>query len=109
LSEPLRIYICGPVMGTTDYVQRFQQGALEVAELGHLPVNPLVVNTGVVDSDPESRRAGLIADIRTLLECDGIYMLDNWWDSRGARIEHTIAVGLGYLVLYQINRRKESK
>ena len=34
----------------------------------------------------------MINDIRALLKCDSIYMMDNWNDSRGAKIEFAIAL-----------------
>ncbi len=40
-------------------------------------------------------------DVKALCECDVIYMLSNWTDSKGAIIEHTIAMYLGLKVQYE--------
>ena len=40
-------------------------------------------------------------DVKALCECDIIYMLSNWTDSKGAIIEHTIAMYLGLKVQYE--------
>jgi hypothetical protein len=41
-------------------------------------------------------------DISALLTCDAIYLLKNWGDSRGARIERAIALELGIKIIYEI-------
>ena len=43
----------------------------------------------------------MIEDMNYLLDCDAIYMLSNWGDSKGARIERAIAIELGIEVIYQ--------
>lgn len=40
------------------------------------------------------------ASVRALTECTHIYMLSNWLDSRGARVEHNLAKELGLTVVY---------
>lgn len=40
-------------------------------------------------------------DIAELLKCSAIYMINNWEQSKGARVEHAIAIELGLPVLYQ--------
>lgn len=41
-------------------------------------------------------------DIRALLECDNIYMLDKWETSKGAVIEHAVALSCGIKILINI-------
>ena len=43
-------------------------------------------------------------DIRALHDCDAIYMLSNWRDSKGARIEHAIAEILGLDIYYEATK-----
>lgn len=97
---PLTVYVAGPISGITDFLERFQEGQMEVASLGHLPVNPLEVCKKLVGGH-HTWLDFMRADIRALLECDGIYCLRDWHQSRGARIEHFIAENLGMVVLYQ--------
>ena len=40
-------------------------------------------------------------DLKAMLDCDGIYMLDNWKDSKGAKIEHDLCVYLGITVMFE--------
>jgi len=38
-------------------------------------------------------------DIIALMECDAIFLLENWEESKGACIEHSLAIKLGYEVI----------
>jgi hypothetical protein len=98
-EKKLAIYVAGPVTGTTDYFERFVAGCVEVRELGHEPVSP--VHSGDDGPTGDNWLHYTKRGIRELLQCDGIYCLRDWHQSRGARIEHFIADALGLLVLYQ--------
>jgi hypothetical protein len=41
------------------------------------------------------------ACLMMLLRCEAIYMLHDWEDSKGARIEHGVAQELGIEIIYQ--------
>lgn len=105
MDNRLNIYVAGPITGQRDTVpQRFMQGDTEVRALGYNPVNPIEVNgwQDLGDGDlPENWRLYLRRDIHTLAECDGIYLLRGWENSRGARLEKLIADGLDLIILYQ--------
>lgn len=105
MSDRPLVYVTGPVRYTTDYKERFQQGALEVAQLGYEPVNVLeslgCEDLGDSDADNKAYIQYLKRDIRTLLECHGIYLLRGWENSRGARLEKLIADGLDMVVIFQ--------
>lgn len=93
----MKVYISGPITGTADFKERFAMGEAEVRALGHEPVNPADWNC------PEGLtwREYMERDIRLLLQCDGIYLLWGWFDSKGSRVEQMIAQALDYLVLFQ--------
>lgn len=94
---PKTLYVSGRITGTQDYPQRFAVGCEEVRAMGYVAVSPLVNG-----SDPAlSWHEYMKRDIRTLLACDGVYLLRGWQDSRGARLEKLIADGLDMLVVYQ--------
>ena len=40
-------------------------------------------------------------DIKLLVDCDAVYMLDGWPESEGARVEHTLARDLGLKCYYE--------
>ena len=59
---------------------------------GHDPVNPFKSGLPASALWHEHMRA----DIRQLLDCEEIFMLDGWERSDGARLEWTIAFRLGF-------------
>lgn len=97
----MRIYISGKISGLPieEARQRFDNAAGLLADIGFEPVNPF--NNGL---EPDaSWNAHLVADIAMLLECDAIYMMDNWIDSKGASIEYDIATRLEMDVWFESN------
>ena len=81
-----RCYIAGPIAGVPDFWERFADAVPVVEELGYEPVNPCDITPAVHD---------MRADLRALLDCDAIYMLPGWRESRGATAEHAVAVACG--------------
>lgn len=97
--QQLRIYISGKITGLDVKVAKEYFDSVEqyLSQLGHLPVNPM----NICPQNPEWQWQDYMAeDIRALLVCDAIVMLENWKDSKGARIEHAIAQELGIDIFY---------
>lgn len=92
-----RVYISGAIAGhdMTERRAAFGQAERMLQERGFRPVNPF--GNGL----PEDARWNdhMRADIALLLECDYIYMLAGWEMSRGARLEHEVAISCGIRVL----------
>lgn len=96
----MKIYISGKItrLPFEEVEDNFYNAQNRLEEKGFKVVNPL--NNGL--SSNEKWEHHMKADIKLLMECDTIYLLSNWKDSRGARIEKDIAVALGYDVIEQI-------
>ena len=93
-----KIYISGKISGIeSEAAKLFEQAEKELKESGLNPVNPMTLNH---DHD-KSWHSYMKEDVKALCDCDQIYMLSNWKDSKGAIIEHTIAMYLGIDVVYQ--------
>jgi hypothetical protein len=98
----MRIYISGKISGL-DY--EVAKGYFDLVEeklrtAGHVPINPC----NIVPPNPNPDwKAYMVADIEALMNCDAIIMLENWRDSKGAKIEHAIAEHLGLSVYYSQN------
>lgn len=90
----MKVYISGPITGMPDQNRpAFDAAELAIAARGHVPVNPLRVAAHL---PPESDWYEYMrTDVRALLGCDAILLLDGWADSRGARIEENLASTLG--------------
>lgn len=98
----MKIYISGKISGTdlTETRKRFAAAAKVTKKLGYEPVNPL--ENGLTEHD--TWEAHITKDIATLLQCKAIYMLQGWQDSKGARIEHYIAIEIGLPIMYEIEK-----
>lgn len=86
----LRIYVSGKITGLQHEVAKeyFDQVTKQLRSAGHEAVNPMEV----CPYNPEWTWEQYMAkDIEVLLGCEAIFMLGNWRDSKGARIEHYIA------------------
>ena len=87
-----KVYISGPITGI-DFGNRFAfscaRNALELC--GYEVVDPSEVKL----DDDASWADYMRADLKLLLDCDFIYMLEGWEDSKGARIERELAENLG--------------
>lgn len=90
--EKKRIYIAGPVSGLdeADVRMRFRAAELRLAGEGHDVVNPVRLCSS---SWPWERCMRVC--ISAMMGCDAVYMLKNWKRSRGARLEHFVALKLG--------------
>lgn len=86
----MKVYIAGPITNTPDFRERFAKGCEKVVALGFTAVSPVTDNPNDM-GDPKDWAFYMRKDIPLLLNCDGIYMLNGWENSRGARLEHYIA------------------
>ena len=86
-----KVYISGPISGI-DFGNRFAfssaRNALELC--GYEVVDPSEVQL----DDEATWTDYMRADLKLLLDCDFIYMLEGWEKSRGARIERELAKNL---------------
>lgn len=98
----MRIYISGKITGLDIEVARGYFEAVEEALLkaGLTPVNPFKI----LSYEPnKSWKEYMLADIEALMDCDAILMLENWTDSKGAKVEHAIAEKMGMKLYYSKN------
>lgn len=94
----MKIYISGRITRNPHYIQDFQKAEEQLKLSGFEVVNP----TKVVPLDENKTwRDYMKDDIKTLVDCEAIYMLAGWWRSRGARLEHHIANKLKMAVYYE--------
>jgi hypothetical protein len=88
----MKLYLAGPMTGYKGLnFAAFHAEAARLRELGHEVVNPAEINP-----DPSTAWVDCMrADIKILVSCDSVALLDGWTASRGARLEHHIAMELG--------------
>jgi hypothetical protein len=94
------IYISGKITGLDIEVakQNFKHAENELILQGFTVINPMEL----VPYDPKLTWDDyMVEDIKALFRCNAIFMLRNWSDSKGARIERAIAVEMEQQIIYQ--------
>lgn len=115
----MRIYISGKITGLPPEIvsETFTLGEQDAEErykhLTHTGMNIEIVNPIKLDHSyaKSLEEKGFTQEqvwhiymskcIEALLTCNAVYMLKNWGDSRGARIEYAIAKELGLTIEYE--------
>ncbi len=95
--RPLRVYIAGPMSG----LPGFNYPAFH-AEAARLRAAGFEVESSADNPRPPcgSWAGYMRLAIRQLSHCDAVTFLPGWNGSRGARLEHRIAIELGLSVIY---------
>lgn len=96
----MKIYISGPISGLPfeDVKRNFDDAQMRLEEQGYEVINPL--NNGLTEK--HSWKEHMKADIKMLMDCDEIYMMKGYAESKGAMIEYNLAQDLGYDITIQI-------
>lgn len=95
----MKIYVSGKMSGleAKEVKERFNGAEALLQDIGFEVVNPL--RNGLDGNRPWHEH--LAKDIEMLLQCDAIYLMGNWVDSPGAKIEHDIAKRMGMYFLHE--------
>lgn len=99
-----RIYIAGKVSGLNYNYAWHQFAAAEkhlTSQGRKTGKRQKVVNPMVICRKEWSWLRCMIVCLRYLIQCDTIYLLENWKYSRGAKIEYTIACLLRKNIIFQ--------
>jgi len=99
----LKLYVAGPMSSVgppTWNHPAFYRAAAELRCAGYEVICPAELHA------PSSETAWdwyMRRDIKALMDCDGIVLLENSFKSKGATLEHYIATGLGMKVFYSVD------
>lgn len=99
----MKVYIAGKITGEELFAAaRFAAAEEELRSLSHVKhvVNPMKLP----HKHDKAWHSYLAECIKSLVDCDAVYLLEGWFDSRGARLELDIAVRLGKEIFYQSNK-----
>ena len=89
----MRWYLSGKITGDENYRQKFNSAEKLLKSKGYKVLNPVKG-----EKDGKTWTYYMKRDIKKLLKCDGIMLLEDYKTSKGAKLEKIIAVNLGYKV-----------
>ena len=95
----MKIYISGKITGLdlAEATLLFHRGELELLAMAQEAINPMTLP----HKHDKSWQSYMRECIKALCDCDGIYMIGDWINSKGAAIELHIAQVLGLKIIYQ--------
>lgn len=87
-----KIYIAGKITGIEAQAKTmFAQAELVLKQQGFTPMNPMALP----HLHDKQWHSYMRECLKTLCDCDAILLLHTWQDSPGAKLEYSVAVGLG--------------
>jgi len=89
----MKIYIAGKITDNPNYMEQFAAAEKTLQEQGHVTMNPTILPYGFEHHEYMKVCFSMI-DV-----CEGIYLLDNWQDSKGAKMEYEYATTNGKMVI----------
>ena len=101
----MRVYISGPITGTTDYLERFDRMEALLRQQGFSVINPARVNAMM---PKDLTHEEYMAMSLTMLElADMVYFLRGWQKSKGCQTEWDAAVAQGHCIMYEVTRSEQ--
>lgn len=113
MSKP-KCYIAGPMRGYENCnFDSFDEAKAKVKALGYTPISPADMDRlfeGWVEYPPEDLVVTqdmlenmILRDLEVIgRQCSAVYMLCGWEHSKGAQVEHRLAILLDLTIIYQI-------
>jgi len=90
-----KVYIAGKINGLNNYREIFKEVEDRLITEGNVVMNPAVLGEGF------NYEAYMPICLAMLEACDTVFMLNNWKDSKGAKVEHEYAKLQGKKIIYQ--------
>ena len=106
-NNNVKVFISGPITGTTDYKERFAKAEEKLKAKGFVVINPVRVTESLPEDTDWSEYMNITMSL--LKMCQAIYQLDGCATSNGALIEHIWAANqnLAFLPRNIINETNE--
>jgi hypothetical protein len=92
-----KLYISGAITGVENYKERFDNAEKNLAEFYSVvnPTKEVPYNSFFKWEDY------MLADLKLLKECEGVYLLRGWENSTGAKIEKFFAERMHLFILFE--------
>lgn len=95
----MRIYISGPITGTTDYMERFAAAEEYLTRNGYICVNPAKVNAELPKDTTHEEY--MKTSICMMHMCDAVYVLNGWQNSEGCAEEIATAIRREMMIIFE--------
>ena len=96
----LKAYISGKITGDDNYLNKFKHAEKYLTKLDFTVINPA---SALILFPKDTKYVDYICNsLRFLDTCDCIYMLKDWRESHGAKIEHEYALANGMSIIYEL-------
>lgn len=91
----MKVYISGSITNDFNYKEKFKQAEEKLLKMGHAVLNPTVIPPMF------SHEEHLHIDYAMIDVSDALYMLKDWEDSKGAKLEKGYALKNGKKIFYE--------
>ena len=97
----MKIYISGAITNNPNAKAQFDKAKETLLELdkGYQPISPM----DLPHKHSKTWIAFMREDIKAMMDCKGIYLLQGWHESKGAVIEKELAENLDFKIIYELN------
>ena len=91
----MKIYVAGKITGLDGYKAKFEKASKMLEVEGHNVMNPAILPPGFLHHEYMKICYAMIT------VCEGVYFLDNWQDSIGAKMEYDYAKAINKQIMFQ--------
>lgn len=96
----MKIYISGAITNNPNAKAQFDKAKQTLLEMnkGYEPISPM----DLPHEHDKSWNGFMREDIKALMDCQGIYLIEGWTNSQGAFIEKELAQSLDFKIIYEL-------
>jgi hypothetical protein len=91
----MKVYISGGISNDFNYMEKFKKAEDKLTAMGHIALNPCWIKAGL------SYEQHMHIDLAMVDVADALYMLKDWEDSKGAKIERQHGLKNGKKIYYE--------
>lgn len=98
----MKVYISGAITNNPNYLSEFAAAEEKLLANGYLVINP-------TNTTGNSYKEFIDKDLKELMKCDAIYLLNGWQKSKGAMLEYTYAKTVDMKILFEEENNMQNK